>query len=100
MPWPRLDLRSITAWHGVGPGLFAAAAAVSLAFVINGWFPAITPLTVAVELGMVAAVRAGAGAGKHRRCLRFAESVVRRPGIALGKSCCRHTDSTASEQVA
>ncbi len=82
MRWPRLDLRSNAAWHGVGPGLVAATAAVALAFVINGWFPAISPLTVAVVIGVVAG-NARVSLRRLRPGLRFAVKHLLRVGVVL-----------------
>jgi uncharacterized integral membrane protein (TIGR00698 family) len=62
--------------------LVAAAAAVALAFVINGWFPAISPLTVAVLMGVVVG-NAGVSLRRLRPGLRFAVKHLLRVGVVL-----------------
>lgn len=82
MRWPYLGLRSNAIWHGVGPGLLAAAAAVALAFVINGWFPTVSPLTIAVVMGVLAG-NVGLPLRRLRPGLRFAVKHLLRAGVVL-----------------
>jgi len=66
----------------IGPGLFAAAVAVAIAFAIKGFVPAISPLTIAVVLGVVVG-NLGIPLRRLRPGLRFAVKHLLRVGVVL-----------------